>query len=137
VGVERLAEFERLMDLFEQGGVLGRQGAPTHRPHLGSRGRNLTLAYAWHRLSLVRPDSSLPHRYASLFRNGRNQAVRIPKEFEMEGDQVRISKDGARLILEPVVAPPRLTAVLAELGPIDDEFPDVDANLPPLDQPEL
>jgi antitoxin VapB len=85
----------------------------------------------------MQPDSSPPHRFASLFRNGRNQAVRIPKEFEMDGDQVRISKDGARLILEPVVAPPRLTAVLAELGPIDDELPDVDVNLPPLDQPEL
>ena len=55
----------------------------------------------------------------------------------MDGDQVCISKDGARLILEPVVAPQRLSAVLAELGPIDDEFPDVDTDLPTLDQPEL
>ncbi len=80
-------------------------------------------------------NSPPPPRYAALFRNGRNQAVRIPKEFEMEGDRVLISKDGARLILEPV-APPRLLAVLAALGPIEDEFPDVDANLPPLDEPE-
>ena len=42
----------------------------------------------------------------------------------MEGDRVHISRDGARLILEPVFAPPRLTAVLAELGSIDEEFPD-------------
>jgi len=76
-------------------------------------------------------------RYAALFRNGRNQAVRIPKEFEMTGDQVRISKDGARLVLEPVMAPPRLLNVLAELGPLEGEFPDVDANLPPLDAPEV
>ena len=27
----------------------------------------------------MQPDSSPPARYASLFRNGRNQAVRIPK----------------------------------------------------------
>jgi antitoxin VapB len=85
----------------------------------------------------MQPDSSPPARYASLFRNGRNQAVRIPKEFELAGDQVRISRDGARLILEPVVAPPRLMAVLAELGPIDEEFPDIDANLAPLDKPGL
>lgn len=85
----------------------------------------------------MQPDSSPPARYASLFRNGRNQAVRIPKEFEMNGDRVRISRDGARLILEPVVSPPRLMAVLAELGPIDEEFPDIDGNLPPLDEPGL
>ena len=85
----------------------------------------------------MQPDSSPPARYASLFRNGRNQAVRIPKEFELAADRVRISKDGARLILEPVVAPPRLMAVLGELGPIDEEFPDVDATLPPLDESGL
>jgi antitoxin VapB len=85
----------------------------------------------------MQPDSSPPARYASLFRNGRSQAVRIPKEFELDGDRVRISRDGARLILEPVVAPKRLMVVLAELGPIDVEFPDVDANLLPVDEPGL
>ena len=88
-------------------------------------------------LEAMKPDPSPPVRYASLFRNGRNQAVRLPKEFELDGDRVRISKEGARLILEPVVASKRLTAVLAELGPIDVEFPDVDAGLPPLDEPGL
>ena len=85
----------------------------------------------------MHPDSSPPARFASLFRNGRNQAVRIPKEFELDGDRVRISKEGPRLILEPVVASKRLTAVLAELVPVDEEFPDVDAALPPLDEPGL
>lgn len=83
----------------------------------------------------MQQDSSPPARYASLFRNGRNQAVRIPKEFEMDGERVRISKDGARLILEPVVMQSRLLTVLAELGPIDEDFPDIDAGLPPLDEP--
>lgn len=82
-------------------------------------------------------DSSPPTRYASLFKNGRSQAVRIPKEFEFDGNRVRILRDGARLILEPVAVHRRLTAVLAELGPIDIEFPDVDAGLPALEQPEL
>ena len=50
---------------------------------------------------------------------------------------MRISKDGARLILESVVEQPRLLAVLAELGPIDEDFPDVDTQLPPLDEPGL
>jgi len=31
-------------------------------------------------------------RIARLFRNGRNQAVRIPKDFEMEGREVIIRK---------------------------------------------
>lgn len=83
----------------------------------------------------MRSDSSPPVRYASLFRNGRNQAVRIPKEFELEGDRVRISRDGTRLVLEPVTEPKRLIAVLAELGPVDVEFPDVDAELQQLDKP--
>jgi len=95
--------------------------------------RGICQAYAFGMPS----DSSSPARYAALFRNGRNQAVRIPKEFELDGDRVRISKDGARLILEPVVASKRLTAVLAELGPIDVDLPDVDADLPPLDDPGL
>jgi antitoxin VapB len=82
-------------------------------------------------------DSSPPSRYASLFRNGRNQAVRIPKEFELGGDRVRITKDGERLILEPVIEQPRLLAVLAEIGPVGEDFPDVDADLPPLDDPGL
>ena len=93
----------------------------------------ICLAHAF----VMRPDSSPPARYASLFRNGRNQAVRIPKEFELDGDRVRILKDGARLILEPVVPSKRLTAVLAELGPIDVELPDVDDDMPPLDEPGL
>ena len=78
-----------------------------------------------------------PARRVKLFTNGRNQAVRIPKEFELDGDRVRISREGARLILEPVVPSKRLTAVLAELGPIDVELPDVDAGLSPLDEPAL
>ena len=41
-------------------------------------------------------------RHVHLFRNGRSQAIRIPKEFELEGDEAIIRKDGDRLIVEPV-----------------------------------
>ena len=41
---------------------------------------------------------------AKLFWFGRSQAVRLPKEFRMNGDEVRIRKQGAALILEPVVS---------------------------------
>ena len=40
-------------------------------------------------------------RIAKLFWSGRSQAVRLPKEFRMKCDEVRIRKQGAALILEP------------------------------------
>ena len=73
-------------------------------------------------------------RQVRLFRNGRNQAVRIPREFELPGREATIRKVGDRLILEPV---PRrsLTDVLAKLTPLppNHELPDVDETLIPLD----
>ncbi len=41
---------------------------------------------------------------AKLFWSGRSQAVRLPKEFRMNGDAVRIRKQGAAVILEPLVS---------------------------------
>ena len=64
----------------------------------------------------------IAERHVKLFRNGRNQAVRIPREFELPGEDAVMRKDGSRLIIEP--APPRsLLAVLATLQPLDEEFP--------------
>ena len=64
----------------------------------------------------------IPERYVKLFKNGRNQAVRIPREFELPGDEAIMRKDGDRLIIEP--APPRsLLGLLATLGPLDEQFP--------------
>jgi len=68
--------------------------------------------------------SASPARRVHLFRNGRNQAVRIPREFELPGEDAIIRRDGNRLILEP--APPKsLLAVLARLSPIDEDFPPI------------
>ena len=81
-------------------------------------------------------------RAVKLFRNGANQAVRIPKEFELPGTQALMHREGNRLILELVPDQPKkgtvaaLAAALREMaaeGPIDEEFPDVDAGLLPLD----
>jgi tRNA(fMet)-specific endonuclease VapC len=64
-------------------------------------------------------------RHVKLFKNGRNQAVRIPREFELPGEEAIIRKDGQRLIIEP--APPRsLLAVLAALATLDEEFPPIE-----------
>ena len=41
---------------------------------------------------------------AKLFTHGRSQAVRLPKEFRFEGREVRISKIGDRVILQPIEA---------------------------------
>ena len=64
-------------------------------------------------------------RHVKLFRNGRNQAVRIPREFELEGDEAILRKEGDRLILEPVPAR-SLLAFLATLEPLDEDFPEID-----------
>ncbi|WP_028312236.1 antitoxin [Derxia gummosa] len=39
---------------------------------------------------------------AKLFWSGRSQAVRLPKEFRIEGSEVRIRRHGAAVILEPI-----------------------------------
>lgn len=39
---------------------------------------------------------------AKLFMHGRSQAVRLPKEFRFAGKEVRIRRDGVRVILEPM-----------------------------------
>ena len=73
-------------------------------------------------------------RRVRLFRNGRNQAVRIPREFELPGDEAVIRKEGNRLVLEP--APRRSWAeILDALEPIDEEFPEIDD--PPPEPVEL
>ena len=67
----------------------------------------------------------MTERHVKLFKNGRNQAVRIPREFELPGEDAIIRKDGQRLIIEP--APPRsLLALLATLPTLDEEFPPIE-----------
>jgi antitoxin VapB len=74
-----------------------------------------------------------PGRHVKLFMNGRNQAVRIPREFELAGEDAVMRKEGHRLIIEPV--PPRsLLALLSTLEPIDEDFPNVsDLPIDPVD----
>lgn len=65
-----------------------------------------------------------PDRHVKLFRNGRNQAVRIPREFELPGEDALMRKEGDRLIIEPM-PPSSLLAVLARLEPLEEDFPAV------------
>ena len=41
---------------------------------------------------------------AKVFKTGGSQAVRLPKEFRFEGDEVEISRQGQRVVLEPHIA---------------------------------
>ena len=64
-------------------------------------------------------------RRVKLFKNGRNQALRIPRELELRGEDAIIRKEGQRLIID--AAPPKsLLAILATLQTLDEEFPPID-----------
>ena len=66
----------------------------------------------------------ISERRVKLFKNGRNQAVRIPREFELPGDDAIMRKEGERLIIE--AAPQQsLLALLATLKPLEDDFPPI------------
>ena len=60
-------------------------------------------------------------RYVSLFKNGRNQALRIPREFELAGNKAIIRKEGDRLIIEPVQRR-SLLAMLNTWEPLEEDF---------------
>jgi antitoxin VapB len=78
-----------------------------------------------------------PIRTASIFRNGRNQAVRIPVEFELPGDEVTIEQDGDALILRPKKSRPQTLAELFSTWEDEPDFPDVDDRDLPPDIPRL
>ena len=65
-----------------------------------------------------------PERRVKLFRNGRNQAVRIPRGLELPGKDAVMRKEGDRLIVEPA-QPKSLLEVLATLAPLDEQFPPI------------
>ncbi|WP_407654472.1 antitoxin [Bradyrhizobium prioriisuperbiae] len=65
-----------------------------------------------------------PERHVKLFKNGRNQAVRIPREFELPGEDAIMRREGDRLIIEPA-SPKSLLALLATLAPLDEDFPQI------------
>jgi len=68
-------------------------------------------------------------RHVRLFRNGRNQAVRIPVEFELPGDQAIMHRDGDRLVIEPV-RKRGLVALLKMMKPLEEKFPAIDDPVP-------
>lgn len=63
-------------------------------------------------------------RRVRIFKNGRNQAIRIPRELELSGSEAVIQRDGNRLIIEPVEST-SLLDLLASWEPLDVDFPEV------------
>lgn len=72
-------------------------------------------------------------RHVSLFKNGRNQALRIPREFELAGNKAILRKEGDRLIIEPVQRR-SLLALLSTWEPLKENLPEIiDLTAEPVD----
>jgi antitoxin VapB len=63
-------------------------------------------------------------RRVRLFRNGRSQAVRIPVEFELPGNEATMHRDGDRLVIAPL-RKRRLVALLKSMKPLNEDFPEI------------
>ncbi|TDK37128.1 AbrB/MazE/SpoVT family DNA-binding domain-containing protein [Rhizobium deserti] len=74
--------------------------------------------------------------HVKFFRNGKEQAVVIPAEFEMAGEEAIMRKEGDRLVIEPV-RKTDLLEWLATIEPWEEEFPDVDEDQPPSEEVDL
>jgi antitoxin VapB len=68
-------------------------------------------------------------RQVKLFRNGRNQAVRIPREFELPGTEAIMRREGDRLVIEAAPPATSLADLLdqwAKEPPLDEEWEEPD-----------
>lgn len=73
---------------------------------------------------------------AKIFWSGRSQAVRLPKEFRLDGEEVRIRRQGKAIILEPITED--WDWLEAVTGPVDDDFAEAATEQPAEQQrPEL
>ena len=64
----------------------------------------------------------MTRKVAKLFKNGRSQAVRIPKEFRFEGTEVYIERDGERVILSPKEKVSRWREFFEDTRTVSDDF---------------
>lgn len=58
---------------------------------------------------------------ARVFWSGRSQAVRLPKAYRFDVDEVRIRRRGAAVILEPIVTDWEWLDQLNRTGPLDED----------------
>jgi antitoxin VapB len=64
-------------------------------------------------------------RHVKLFRNGRNQAVRIPVEFELPGDEAVMRREGDHLVIVPLRRR-GLAALLDSWKELTEPFPEIE-----------
>jgi antitoxin VapB len=78
-------------------------------------------------------------KVAKVFKNGRSQAVRIPREFRLDVDEVTIERKGEKLVLTPRKAPRYKTwKEYFEKAPRrSDDFPDDIPDHPPRPVPKF
>ena len=82
-----------------------------------------SIGWSRHRRPPLNPSRDV--RVASIFRNGRNQAIRLPRDMEFAGDQVLIEKHGDQLTVRP--KPRDWAEYFATCGTFDADFPaDID-----------
>jgi antitoxin VapB len=67
---------------------------------------------------------------AKIFKSGNSQAVRIPKDFQLEGDEVEIQKQGDNLVLRPKKK--SWAALIASLEKFTEDFMEKGRNQPPV-----
>ena len=73
---------------------------------------------------------------AKVFWSGRSQAVRLPKEFRLDADEVRVRRRGRAIILEPIASD--WAWLDSVVGPLDDDFAEAASEkLPEQDRPDL
>src|ERR1700675_1800194 len=84
---------------------------------------HMSTAYAFESIHMTE------QRHVRLFRNGRNQAVRIPVEFELPGDEAIMHRDGDRLVIEPL-RKRGLVALLKTMKPLGEDFPGIEDPVP-------
>jgi len=65
-----------------------------------------------------------------------NQILKIPREFTLSTNEVILRKENGYLIIKPITKP-SLLQVLATLPILDEDFPNIDENLPPLEDVEV
>jgi antitoxin VapB len=76
-----------------------------------------------------------------LYKTGGHQALKLPLGFELPGKEAIVRRVGDTLVLEATATKPKagrtLLQVLETLEPVDEEFPDVDEGLLPLEDVDL
>ena len=77
----------------------------------------------------MRSHRSTDMRHVKLFKNGHNQAVRIPNDFRLPGEEAIMRREGNRLIIEAIPSK-SLTELFAGWKPLHDGLPDISDSEP-------